>query len=75
MNLTIAQLWQLLQSLPTIVVMSREYTKGDQHLVSMQTWILAAQILNLCLLDGLDEALRDEFDLVIDACQIFGGIE
>ena len=74
-NLTIAQLWQLFQSLPTIVVMGREHAEGHQHLVGMQTGVLTAQIFDFRLLNWFDQTLWNQFDLVVNASQILGGIE
>ena len=65
----------MLQGLPTIVVMGREHAQGYQYLVGVQTRVLTAQIFNLRFLNRFDEALRNEFDFVVNACQILCGIE
>ena len=75
MYLTIAKLRQLSQSLTAILIVSGEDTECYQHLVSMQTRVLTTQIFYLRLLNGFDETLRNEFCLVVDLCQILGGIE
>ena len=75
MYLAVAQLRQLLQCLAAILIVLRQHTQGYQHLVSMQTWILGTQVFGLRLLYWFDEALRNELCLVVDACQVFGGIQ
>lgn len=75
MDLTIAQFRQLLKRLTAILVVSGEYAEGHEHLVGMQTGILATQIIDLCLLYRLNETLRNELGLVVNAGEIFHGID
>ena len=74
-DLTVAERGQLLQGTATTLVVLGEDREGHEDLVGMQTGILAAKILDLGFLDRLYHALRDEFHLVVDAGQMFGGIE
>ena len=41
----------------------------------MQTRIIAVQIIHLGLLDRLNHVLRDQFYIMVYACQIFGCIQ
>ena len=75
MYLTVAQIRQLLQSLATVLVVIGEDAQSHEHFVSMQTRILGTKILCLGLLHRFDEALWNQFRLVVDACQMLGGID
>ena len=75
MYLTVTEFWKLCQGPTTILIVGGEHAEGNKHLVSMQTGVLATQIFNLRLLNWFDEALRNQFCLVVDLCQILGGIE
>ena len=41
----------------------------------MQTRILATQVFYLGLLDGFYQTLWNQLSVVVDACQVLGGIE
>ena len=75
MNLTAFQKRQCVKSLAAVLVIRTQDRKGDQHLVSVQTRVLAVKISDLRLLDRLDEPTRNEFDTVVDPGQMLGGLE
>ena len=73
--LTVAQAGQLLEGAAALLIVVGEHAEGHQHLVGVQAWVPGAQVFCLRLLNGLDEALRDELGLMVDACQVLGDIE
>ena len=75
MGLTTTQFGEHGKSAPTVDVVLREDTQCHQHLVGVQTGVLASQVFGLRLLYGFDEVLRYEFQPVVDACQVFRGVE
>ena len=74
MNLTAAQLWKFLQSLSAVLVVLTQNRQRNEHLVGVQTWILAPQVFGLRLLYRLNHVLRNEFNLVVDACEILRAV-
>ena len=74
-NLTVAQSRQLLKGFAAVLVVVGENGECHQHLICMQTGVLASQIFNLRLLDRFNQTLRNQFCLMIDASQILGGIK
>jgi hypothetical protein len=73
--LTATQTGQLLQGLATLFVVLGQHAEGYQHLVSMQARILATQIFYLGLLDWFYQTLWNQLGIVVDACQMLGGVE
>lgn len=52
-----------------------EHREGYQHLIGMQTRILALQVFCLGFLNRFNHALRNEFQFMIDTSQMFGDIQ
>ena len=75
MHLTAAKQRQRLEGTTAIGIAHAEHRQGYEHLVGMQAHIAALQIFELHLLYRLNHGLRDEVDLVIDACQMLGDIK
>ena len=75
MHLTTFKLREDFQSSPAVFVFGTEHRKGDQHLVGMEPGIVASEIIDLRLLNGFDHVLRNELQVVVDAGQVFRGIE
>ena len=75
MELAVLQLFQLSHSAAGIDIRSGTDGKGDQHLICMETGILALHMIYLQSLDGNDNIGRDQFDLVIDLCKGLKSIE
>ena len=73
--LTVAQLGQLLQCTAALLVVLREHAESYQYFVGMQAGVLAAEIFRLGLLNGDYHALGDELGLVVDTCEVFGGVQ
>ena len=73
--LTAFQLRQLLQCMPAVFIVLRKHAEGNEHLVGMQTGIVASKVFYLCLLYRFNHALRDELYLVADASQVLCGVE
>lgn len=63
------------QSLAAVLVIRAQDRKGDQHLVSVQTRVLAVQVGDFRLLDRLDEPSRNELDAVVDPGKMLGGFQ
>ena len=75
MYLTAMQFRQLCQCIATLLVVFRQYAKGYQYLIGVETRILASQIFYLGFLHRFYQTLWNQFCLVVDACQMLGGIE
>ena len=59
----------------SLLVGSSRAGKREQDLVGVQTGVLAAQIVGLEGLDGLDGGGRNEVKLLVDAGQLFQRVE
>ena len=66
---------KLVKSLAAVLVIVAQKRDRNKHLISMKTRIMSVEILDLCLLDWLDHLLRDQIDLVRNACKMFSGID
>jgi hypothetical protein len=75
MNLTATQMGQLFQGFATLFVVLGQHAEGYQHLIRMQTGILAPQIFYLRLLNRFYQTLWNQLGIVGDACQMLGGVE
>ena len=75
MYLTVAQFRQLFQGFAAVIVVGGIDTEGNQYLIGMQPGILGPEIFCFGFLNGLNQTLWNELGLVVNACQIFGGIE
>ena len=60
MSLTATQLWQTLEGHAAVLVVGTEYRQGYEHLIGMQTWVVSPEILCLCLLNRLNQVLRNQ---------------
>jgi len=63
------------KGLAAVFVEEREHRNGDEDLVRMEAGIMAVEIADLGLLDGLDHILGDELYLVVYAGEMLCGIE
>ena len=75
MNLAITESWQLLQSLPAVLVILGKYGKCYQYFVCVQTRILTSKVFDFCLLNRFYQTLRNQFSFMVDASQILCNIE
>ena len=75
MHLAALQLGQLGQGQLGGHASGGAHGQGDQHLVRVETGVVAAQILHLQLLDGLDGMGRDHMLLMVDAGQLLQGVQ
>jgi hypothetical protein len=74
-NLTAAELRELLKGAAAVVVGLREYAECHEDFIGMKARIVTSEIFHLGLLYGFNHSLRDELDIVVNACKVFGGIE
>ena len=66
---------QLVQSSLGVFVLQDGAGQGDQNLVGVEAGILAAEIGGLQLLDRLNGPGRHQLDFLVDARQLFQGVE
>ena len=74
-NLTASQSRQLFQRFAAALVTLRDHAECHQYFIGVKSGVAGSQIFCLCFLDGFDKALRDEFRLMVNACQVFGGVQ
>lgn len=53
------ELWEAFEGATAVVVVRAQDRQGYKYLVGVQTGIVAAQVVGLGALDGLDECLGD----------------
>ncbi len=75
MNLAAFEFRKFFKSPPTVFVVGRKNRQRHQHFVGVQTRIVAAQIVDLGVLDRLDHVLRNQFHSMVYAGQMLGGVE
>ena len=75
MKLGVTELFQLCHGAAGIDVRGSADGKSNQHLVCMETGVLALHVVYLQGLDRNDDIGRDELDLVIDLGEGLQGIE
>ena len=56
-------------------VRHRADRQRDQQLVGVQARVVVAEMLDLEVLDRLDDARRDQLELLVDARELFQGVE
>ena len=69
MHIAALQVGELLEGGCSSGILRSRAGQGDQDLVGVQTGVLAAQIVGLEGLDGLDGGGRNEVKLLVDAGQ------
>ena len=70
MHLASLEFRKLVKSLLTVFVLYAEERKRYEHFVCVQTWVVAVEILNLCLLDRGDQLFRNELHVMWDSCKM-----
>ena len=75
MHLAAFELWQAFQGFLAVLVPEAEHGEGHQHLVGVQAWVPAMQVVHLGGLDRLNHGLWNEFHLMGYARDVFGGIQ
>ena len=75
MHLASVEFGELLKSASAVFIVSAQHRKRHKHLVGMQAWIAAAQIVDFSVLNRLDHMLRNQFHIVVNACKMLYRIE
>ena len=75
MHIAALQVGELLEGCSSSGILRGRAGQGNQDLVGVQAGVLAAQIVGLEGLDGLDGGGRNEVELLVDAGQLFQRVE
>lgn len=74
-NLASLEFWELFECESAVIVCLREDRECNEDFVCVKARVATAEILNLSLLDRFDERLWNEFEVVVDACEMLHDIE
>ena len=75
MSVAAAEVAQLVQGLARVVVTRRGDRQGDEHLIGVEPWVPAAEVLGFEGLDRLDGLTSQKVDVVPDPRQNFERIQ
>lgn len=71
MSLTTVELREGLKSLLAVFIMSAEHRQSHEHLIAVQTGIMALQVGGLGVLNRFDHILRNKFEIMVDTGEMF----
>ena len=75
MRLTALEAVDLVDRVACHRVHDRAYRQRDKHLIRVQTRIVVAEVLDLEVLDGLDDARSDELKRLVDPSELLESVQ
>ena len=74
-HLAAFKLWKNFQRMAAVFILGAEHRERHKHLIGVQSWVSATQILDFGVLNWFNQALWNQLLAMVDACQVLGGVE
>ena len=69
-HLAAFKLWKHFQRMAAVFILGAEHRERHKHLIGVQAWVSATQILDFGVLNWFNQALWNQLLAMVDACPV-----